>query len=563
MNRLFIRKRVRNSTGGSPPPAPWDVEAPRTLFLSTYTPRTGTVRTVNSGGDLQAAVDAAVPGDHIVLENGAVFQGLLNLPDKTGSGEIYVTSAAVRDGVFTTPLGQRVTSSAGMATIRHVGSGTGPIMQANGSGRTGWRFDGIQFDLPTGGSWSYSGGSEIFDLIRLGDYSNSGLYSSVLNFPGNFTFDRCRVIGRRDVNVRRGISFAGPNGGVFNSQMLDVNTILPIGDCVGIICWVAAGNIHIYNTEIEGPTEHVMPGGVLDDNWNADTQIVPYDITVDRCYLRGGTYQDEAHVDWNGSVYNTKNMMETKAGLRIRFSNILTDRHLGKDNQYVMTIKSNGGGGLGGGSIHPCRDISIENIKMLNYMGGIQFRGIGSTPDNPIERVRVRNVGMAGHRTPAGNYTVSPRSFQLQDVVRYLDIAGVTSVLTPGGDGSGWATFTSNAISGSSDIRITDSVLGATYGIGYAGAPYGGIDPLITGEKTLARLGLISPSSTDYGSASNIRVADAAAAQFVSYANATTDNLRLQAGSPLKGIGAGGADPGCDWNELDAATAGCISGVWA
>jgi hypothetical protein len=538
---------------------PFAVEAPRTLFTSPYVPGTGTVRTVNSGGDLQAALNAAVPGDVIVLETGAVFTGNFSLPTKTGNGGvIQVVSAAIRGGTFPVPFGTRVTSSAGMSTIRHPNGNVQPIVATVGNGKTGWRFGGIQFDLPPTGAITYGGGDSIFDLVRLGVYNPANADPDA--YPGNIVFDRCRAIGREDANVRRGIAFSGPDGGVFDSQILRVNTELPVGDSVGIVAWLAARNLHFYNVEIEGPTEHIFPGGVLNDNWTANTQIVPTDITVDRCYLKGGAYQDEQDPAWNGRIYNTKNFLETKAGLRVRFRRTLCDRHLGKDQQFCMTIKSNGGGGLGGGSNHPTRDITIEDMKFTNWMGGIQFRGVGTTADNPLERIRVRNVGMVRHRAPAGRYTVNPRVLQFQNTIRNVDISQLTGLLGPAGE---WAMMAADLGTDMTNLRLRDSILGGFYGIGFAGDPWGGWPTSATGQRVLERLGLVDPSNaTNYGNASNRRVANAAAAQFASYANATNDNLRLLSGSPLKGIGQGGADPGCDWDALDAATAGCISGVW-
>ena len=41
--------------------------------------------TVNAGGDLQAAIDAAHPGDTIVLQAGATFNGPFRLRVKNGT----------------------------------------------------------------------------------------------------------------------------------------------------------------------------------------------------------------------------------------------------------------------------------------------------------------------------------------------------------------------------------------------------------------------------------------------------------------------------------------------
>src|SRR5205807_2148115 len=47
-----------------------------------------------SGGDLQAAIDGASPGDLIALEPGATYHGPFRLPRKDGSGWIAIASAS-------------------------------------------------------------------------------------------------------------------------------------------------------------------------------------------------------------------------------------------------------------------------------------------------------------------------------------------------------------------------------------------------------------------------------------------------------------------------------------
>src|SRR5687767_8873221 len=61
-------------------------ELPR-VYLDTACPTTtGAVFNLNSGGDLQFALNAAQPGDTIVLQAGAVFTGNFTMPAKSGNG---------------------------------------------------------------------------------------------------------------------------------------------------------------------------------------------------------------------------------------------------------------------------------------------------------------------------------------------------------------------------------------------------------------------------------------------------------------------------------------------
>ena len=63
--------------------------------------------TVNAGGDLQAATNAAKPGDTIFLQPGATFTGNYTLPAKSGSAYITIRSAALDSAL--PPAGVRIT----------------------------------------------------------------------------------------------------------------------------------------------------------------------------------------------------------------------------------------------------------------------------------------------------------------------------------------------------------------------------------------------------------------------------------------------------------------------
>src|SRR5688572_22208867 len=61
-------------------------------------PRAASTHVVPAGGDLQAALDAAQPGDTIVLEAGATYTGNFKLPAKNGDSYIVIrTGGRARD----------------------------------------------------------------------------------------------------------------------------------------------------------------------------------------------------------------------------------------------------------------------------------------------------------------------------------------------------------------------------------------------------------------------------------------------------------------------------------
>src|SRR5205085_10151181 len=82
--------------------------------------------TVSAGGNLQAAIDAAKPGDTIVLQAGATFTGPFKLRAKGGTTFITIQSApssglpaaGVRISPAAAPLLAKITSSTGGAALR-------------------------------------------------------------------------------------------------------------------------------------------------------------------------------------------------------------------------------------------------------------------------------------------------------------------------------------------------------------------------------------------------------------------------------------------------------------
>jgi hypothetical protein len=70
-----------------------EAEIPRVFLNTVYTPPSGVTITVRAGESLQAAINAALPGDEIVLEAGATFTGNFTLPNKSGTGWIIIRTS--------------------------------------------------------------------------------------------------------------------------------------------------------------------------------------------------------------------------------------------------------------------------------------------------------------------------------------------------------------------------------------------------------------------------------------------------------------------------------------
>src|SRR5437588_590411 len=71
------------------------VALPQVYLDTTYTPLSGNTIAVPAGGDFQAALNNANPGDTIQLAAGASYTGPFILPNKAGAGWIDIESSAL------------------------------------------------------------------------------------------------------------------------------------------------------------------------------------------------------------------------------------------------------------------------------------------------------------------------------------------------------------------------------------------------------------------------------------------------------------------------------------
>jgi hypothetical protein len=246
--------------------------------------------TVPSGGDLQAALDLAQPGDTILLEAGATFAGNFTLPVKSGNAYITLRSSAADSAL--PGEGQRITPASAPLLPKIKSPNTAPALQT-AAGAHHWRLQFLEFQANRDGAG---------DIITLGDGSSA--QRSLDQVPHDLVVDRVYVHGDPSAGQKRGIALNSGATSVLNSFIVECKAIGQ--DSQAIAGWNGPGPYTIVNNHLEGAGENFMIGGA--DPWIAN--LVPSDIVFRQNYVTKPTA-------WRNGPWSVKNLFELKNARRV------------------------------------------------------------------------------------------------------------------------------------------------------------------------------------------------------------------------------------------------------
>jgi hypothetical protein len=249
---------------------------------------------VASGADLQGAIDAASPGDVIVLEPGVVYEGPISLPDKNDNSWITIRTK-VPDDVFPRPGTRIDPSNASLMPIIESNSDSA-IRTAEGAHH--YRFVGIQI-RPRAGAF-------LHNLIALG--SNE---TSVDASPHHITFERCYIHGDPTVGGRRGIALNSRYTAIVDSYIADFKE--QGADAQAIAGWNGLGPFAIINNYLEGSGENVLFGGADP----AIRNLVPSDIVIIGNHFAKPLAWRIGDAAYAGVPWTVKNLFELKNARRV------------------------------------------------------------------------------------------------------------------------------------------------------------------------------------------------------------------------------------------------------
>ena len=268
---------------------------PSEIGLMTNAEGKGTIIVVKAGGDFQAALDRAKPGDTIQLQAGATFKGAFKLPNK--SGEQFITIRTSASDSQLPPADTRIDPKKYADVLPKIVPGVKgePAIFAK-DGAHHFRFIGIEF-LPT-----IEG---LYNIIQIGTTEETALEQ----LPHHIEFDRVYLHGDAKVGQRRGIAANGRFLKIKNSYFSDFKR--EGEESQAIAMWATDGNIEITNNYLEAAAESILFGGAENK-----MKLVAADCLIKDNWMN-------KPLAWRNEKWVVKNFLEIKSGKRIKIENNL------------------------------------------------------------------------------------------------------------------------------------------------------------------------------------------------------------------------------------------------
>jgi hypothetical protein len=203
---------------------------------------------------LQSAINAAQPGDTILLRAGQTFVGNFLLPAKSNSSTAYITirsdapDASLPNATTRlVPAGRSGanTSSAALARLVGVG-GTAKSLPVVRTAAGAHHYKLMFLDIDGAAQQGYE------TIVAVGtDKTDTP--------PHHIVFDRVYVHGHPTKGQKRGIALNGGSTDILNSYIADIKAANADSQAIG--GWNGKGPYRIINNYVEGSGENIMFGG--------------------------------------------------------------------------------------------------------------------------------------------------------------------------------------------------------------------------------------------------------------------------------------------------------------
>ena len=504
---------LRLEPPGTSPAGPLP-ELPRE-YVDTRMPSVrGTSRRVSAGGRLQDALDAARPGDEIVLEPGATYTGPFTLRAQRDTGWIII-----RTGGTLPPEGTRVTPAHASAMPRLLSHTPSEAVIRTEAGARQYRLVGLEITVAPSATRAGT-------LVALGTGART-----LEQLAADLVLDRMYIHGTPTLNFQRCVALNSGRAAIIDSWLSECHG--KGFDSQAILGWSGTGPYKIVNNYLEGAGENVMFGGADPTIPNA----LPRDIEIRRNHF----YKPPS---WKGT-WTVKNLFELKIGQRVLVEgNVFENNWAGGQDGFAIVLKSTNQSGRAPWS--QTSDVTFRYNVVHNVAHG--FNLAGRPEKHPaVAAARLLFAQNIVTDVGAGDYPGG----------RLFMINGVRGVTID--HNSGISTSSSILLTGGtvSDLVVTDNVFSKTrYGViaDAKGSGAAGLDArapgwIFTGNVMAG----VSASGYPAGNHYPARTSD------IGFANLDRHDLRLRSGSRYRRAGDGnGLPPGADVDAVREATDGVV-----
>ena len=470
---------------------------------------------VPAGGDLQSAIEAAQPGDVILLAPGATYIGNFKLPFKSDARNdgAYITIRSAAPDALLPGDDVRMTPDFAPLLPKLRSPNNEPALATEPYAHH-YHIKFVEFLANVKGQGN---------IISLGDGSTA--QNTLAMVPHHLVLDRVYVHGDVTWGQKRGIALNSAETTIVNSYIAEIKAAGMDSQAIG--GWNGPGPYLISNNYLEAAGENVMFGGADP----AIPELVPSDITFTRNHL----YKP---MSWRGSVWTIKNLFELKSAQRVLIdSNLMENNWLAAQTGYAVLLKSvNQDGGAPWSVV---QDVTFTNNIVRHVASAVNILG----SDWRYPAIEANNIVIRNNLfddVSAAKYGGSGRFLQISggvDVVidHNTVVADGATVVMADGSPTDSFQFTNNVVKHNAyGIKGSGTAIGngtiATYFPN--GVFEGGI--YIGGKPWLYPAGNHFPST----------VADVA---FMDYSGG---DYRLAPHSVYRGAGTSGTDPGVDYATL-------------
>ena len=548
---------------------------PRVLLQTTMadTPTPGITTTVNSGDNLQTALNNAKCGDTIELQAGASFSGIFTFPAKSCDAKHWIIVRTNTDDSLLPAVGTRLTPCyAGVASLpgrpafscsstKNVLAklvmtklGSGPVVFASGANH--YRLIGLE-------------------LTRL---AGTGIITALASVTGggtanNLVLDRMWLHGTAKDETTRGIQLGGGTYvSVVDSFFTDFHCTGGCTDSQAINGGVGdnpMGPYKIVDNFLEAAGENIMLGG-------AESTHVPADIEIGRNHMFKPLTWMPGHSGFvggtNGKPFIVKNLFEMKNGQRVLLDSNVMENTWGGFTQVGFGVLLTPRNQSGLCSICQVTDVTIRYNYIAHTGAGMQIanpadagalpkdggrysihdvifddiNGSAYTGPDHFLQVSTGDNAPVLHDVTINHITAFPKStsFLIGDTVS-INGPMQNFVFTNSIFNAGVYPVWSTGVDGTANCATHDSPL-VTFNACFTKYTW-------SSNAVIATPTSYPPSTWP---AHNFFPATVAAVQFVNYKNGNGGDYTLRSTSPYKSAGSDGKDVGADVAAVNAAIAG-------